>query len=53
LHPSLVIVRRSGLAGQMVNGFIQIPFDPNSTYYRVVVPYGDRPFEFVFRQLKH
>lgn len=40
-------------AGQVVNGFIQIPFDPNSRYYRVVVPYGERPFEFVFRQLKH
>lgn len=39
--------------GQVVNGFIQIPFDANSTYYRVVVPYGDRPFEFVFRQWKH
>jgi hypothetical protein len=39
--------------GQVVNGFIQIPFDPKSSYYRVVVPYGDRPFEFVFQQLKH
>lgn len=39
--------------GQVVNGFIQIPFDPTSSFYRVVVPFGDQPFEFVFRQLKH
>jgi hypothetical protein len=39
--------------GQVVNGFIQIPFDPNSSFYRIVVPYGDRPFEFTFQQLKH
>ena len=39
--------------GQVVNGFIQIPFDPNSSFYRVVVPFGDRPFEFTFQQLKH
>jgi hypothetical protein len=38
---------------QVVNGFIQFSFDPEAEYYRVIIPYGERPFEFIFRQNRH